>query len=252
LFLIRIVVLVLVVVAAIVVAVAVDTVWIAVLAVVVLIAATAATVLVVLHYAGTPDWLGAEAEAELERAGLVEEETGLPTRRRWNERVAREYADEVARRGLVAVPEGWRGPDGARRVLLVASAPVSPTQLREGLPDAIARDDVAVLVVVPTLARDERRFRLGDATEAVDHAETVARETVAALRTAGVQAAGHIGAADPAVALSDGLRTYDAERVVVVRHHGGDARYLEEVPLQAAADAFGVPMSEIAVDGTSS
>jgi hypothetical protein len=209
---------------------------------------TVAAVLVVLHYTGAPDWLGGSEEEQLESAGLVELESGLPTRRRWNERQARAYAEEVARRGLVAVPEGWRGPEGARRILLVTTVPVSAEQLRRALAGSITRQELAVLVVVPTLAATAARFRLGDATEAVQHAETVAREAVASLRAAGVEVSGHIGPADPAVALSDGLRTYDAERVIVVRHRGEGGRYLEDVPLEGAADAFGVPMEEIAVD----
>jgi hypothetical protein len=247
--LIRFLALILIVVAAAVIAVLADVLWLSIIAVLVLIAMTGAAVLLLLHYAGTPDWLGPGEEAKLEQAGLVEPETGLPKRRRWNERRAREYAEEVARRGLVAVPEGWRGPEGAHRILLVTTVPAPPEQLRAALPDTVTRADLAVLVVVPTLAQSERRFRLGDASEAVQHAEAVARQTVAALRKAGIAVAGHIGAADPAVALSDGLRTYDAERVVVIRHHPDARRYLEDVPLQEAAGAFHVPITELAADG---
>jgi hypothetical protein len=156
--LIRFAVLMLTVVAAAVVAVLADVWWLHVLAVLLLIALTAAAVLLTLHYAGTPDWLGPEEEQELQDAGLVEPETGLPTRRRWNERTAARYAEEVARRGLVAVPDGWRGPEGAHQILLVTTALVTPEQLRRALPDEISRDDLAVLVVVPTLAETERRF----------------------------------------------------------------------------------------------
>jgi hypothetical protein len=248
--LIRFLLLVLTVVAVAVVAVVVNAWWLEALAVLVLIALTIAAVLLTLHYAGTPEWLGAEDEAELESAELVEPETGLPTRRRWNERDAGRYAEEVARRGLVAVPEGWRGPEGAHRILLVTSAPVSPEQLRQALPESIARDDLAVLVVVPTLAQTETRFRLGDPTEAVEHAESVARATVTGVREAGIHVSGHIGAADPAVALSDGLRTYDAQRVIVMRSHPGARRYLEDVPLQEAAEAFDVPLTEVAAAGS--
>jgi hypothetical protein len=114
------------------------------------------------------------------------------------------------------------------------------------LPDSVTPNELAVLVVVPTLAASGGRFRRGDASEAVEHAEAVAQETVASLRAAGIHVSGHIGPADPAVALSDGLRTYDAQHVVVVRRSGGEGRYLEDVPLQGAADAFGVPMREVA------
>jgi hypothetical protein len=246
-FLIRFGLLMLIVVAAAVVAVLASVWWLSALAVLVLVALTVAAVLLTLHYTGSPEWLGADAEAQLERADLVEPETGLPKRRRWNERVADAYAEEVARRGLVAVPEGWRGPEGTHRVLLVTTAPVGPEQLRRALPESITGAELAVLVVVPTLAQSERHYRLGDATEAVQHAERVARDTVAALREAGIHVSGHIGPADPAVALSDGLRTYDAERVVVMRTHAGSGRYLEDVPLDQAAESFHVPMTETVV-----
>jgi hypothetical protein len=69
--------------------------------------------------------------------------------------------------------------------------------------------------------------------------EQLARDTVASLSGAGIHASGHIGPADPAVALSDGLRTYDAQGVVVARRRDEHGRYLEDVPLEGAADAFG-------------
>lgn len=248
-FLIRFMGLVLVVVAAVVVAALVNTWWVTVIAALVLVGATIAGVLVLLHYVGSPGWLGPSEEAELEDAGLVEAETGLPKRSRWNETTAREYASQVARRGLVAVPDGWRGPDGAHHVLLLTSLAVSPEQLRELLPGSLTAEQLAVLVVVPALARSAARLRAGDAEEAVDHAEQVSRQTVASLRSAGIHVSGHIGPADPAVALSDGLRTYAAELVVVVRHRAGAGRYLEDVSLERAAEAFGVPIKELAVEG---
>lgn len=246
--LIRFTILVLAVVATIVVVALADVWWLAVLAAVVLVLMTVAVALLVFHYTGAAGWLGPSEEAQLEDEQLVEFDTGLPTRRRWNERQAGEYAQEVARGGLVAVPEGWRGPKGAHRVLLVAMAPVSAEQLRRALPDAIARDELAVLVVAPTLAATAARFRRGDATEAVEHAEQVARDTVASLSGADIHASDHIGPADPAVALSDGLRTYDAQRVVVARRRGEHGRYLEDVPLEGAADAFGVPLREVVLN----
>lgn len=245
--LIRFAVLVLAVVAVAVVAAVANVWWLGVLAVIVLVALTIAAVLLVLHYTGMPEWLGPGDEAQLESAGLVEAETGLPKRTRFSGRRARSYAAEVSRRGLVAVPDGWRGPDGAHRVLLVATAPVSAEALRRALPQTVTRDSLAVLVVVPTLAESEHEFRLGDPTEAVTHAESVVADIVAALRSAGVDVCGHIGPADPAVALADGLRTYDAQRVVVARDHAGPRRYLEDVPLDEAAEAFHVPVTETTV-----
>lgn len=251
-FLIRFLGLILAVVAAVVVAALVNVWWLTVVAAIVLIVMTVMAVLLVLHNVSAPGWLGPAEEAELQSEGLVEGETGLPKRRRWNERRAREYADEVARRGLVAVPDGWRGPPGARQVLLVTTVPVSLEQLRPALPDSITTEQLAVLVVVPTLAETAAHFRLGDAREAVEHAENVTQRTVASLRAAGVPVSGHIGPADPAVAVSDGLRTYAAQLVIIARHHNGASRYLEDVPLSGAAEAFGVPLKELAVEGSAS
>lgn len=247
----RFLLLVLAVVAVAVVAAVADTLWLAIVAVVVLIALTTGAVLLTLHYLGAPDWLGAGEEAELEQAGLVEAESGLPTRRRWNERQARAYAEEVARRGLVAVPEGWRGPAGAHPVLLVTTTPIAAPVLRAHLPGALSQDGLAVLVVVPTLGANAEVFHRGDPVEAVEHAEAVARRQVGLLEEAGIPVSGHIGAADPAVAVSDGLRTYRAEHVVVARRPRG-GRHLEDVPVADAAGVFGVPLTEIDAAAASS
>jgi len=243
--LIRFLLLVLTVVAVAVVAVVADVWWLGLIAIVVLIALTIASVLLALHYMGAPDWLGPREQAKLEDERLVEAETGLPTRRRWNMRQASAYAREVAQGGLVAVPGGWRGPDGAHRVLLVTTGAISSEQLRAALPGDTSANDLAVLLVVPTLGATAARFHAGAATEAVAHAEQVARDTVEELTAAGIHVSAHIGPADPAVAISDGLRTYDAERVVVARHRQPPLRYLEDVDIDGAAQAFGKPLHEL-------
>jgi hypothetical protein len=217
--------------------------WMLALAAVVLVVATVALFTHAMRYTSASEWQGPSEEARLQEAGLVERDTGLPKRRRWQARRARKYATELSRRGLVAVPDGWRGPDGAHRVLLVAMTPMSAEELRRALPNSIEPHELAVLVVVPTLARTKAQLRAGDATEAVPRAETIAEETVASLRAAGVRASGHIGPADPAVALSDGLRTYDAERVVVAR--GTGRRHLEDADLRQSAETFGIPVKEL-------
>jgi hypothetical protein len=151
----------------------------------------------------------------------------------------------------VAVPDGWRGPSGSHQVLLLTTEPLSAEQLLAALPESLTATRLAVLVVVPTLARNAVALRLGDASEAVDHAEKVSRLTVAALRNAGIDVSGHIGPADPAVAVSDGLRTYAAELVIAARHRPGAGRYREDVPLREAAGAFEVPIKELVLNGSS-
>jgi hypothetical protein len=241
--LVRFTVLILIAIAAIVAVAILDTWWAVALAALVTLALLAQTAVLLFHYLSAGD--NDPDEDLLEAADLVEGETGLPTRRRWNERVARAYAADIARRGRLAIPERWRGPEGEHNVLLVAADAIDGQRFLDDVLHDRPSDDVAVLVVAPALAQTAARFHAGDATEAVEHGEAVARATVAALRGVGLRAEGHIGAADPAVAVSQGLRTYAPDRVVVARRHSGRLRYLEDVPVAGAADAFGVPLEEV-------
>jgi hypothetical protein len=218
--------------------------WAVALATVVTLALLAMATVEVFRYLSAGDNRSTADEELLEAGGFVEDDTGLPSRRRWDEHTARTYAEDVAALGTVPVPVGWRGPDAARRVLLVITGAIDQSVI-----DAVVRDDdpadVGVLVIVPTLADRPLRLRFGDAGEAAPHAQAVLREALAGLRAAGIRATGRIGAADPAVAVSDGLRTYAADRVVVARHRTAPLRHLEDVPVEGAADAFGVPLREV-------
>jgi hypothetical protein len=221
-----------------------DTWWSVVLATVVTLALLTMAAIEVFRYLSASDNRSAADEELLEAGGFVEGDTGLPSRRRWRQYTARMYAEQVADRGTVPVPAAWRGPDAARRVLLVTTGPIDPPVIDEIL-HGDDPDELGVLVIVPTLADRPVRLRVGDASEAASHAQAVLNETLDALRGSGIRATGHIGAADPAVAVSDGLRTYSADLVVVARHRNGGMRHLEDVPVDGAAAAFGVPMREV-------
>lgn len=219
--------------------------WSVAVAALVTLALLAQTAVLIFHYLSASE-NGSAADAELlESAALVEADTGLPTRRRWNADTARAYANDAADRGTIPVPVDWRGPDGRQRILLVTTGPLDVDRFREEALDGADPQRVGVLVIAPTLADRPLRFRLGDASEAVPHAEAVLDQTLDALRSTGIHATGHIGPADPAVAVSDGLRTYEADLVVVARHRTGRSRHLETVPVNGAAAAFGVPLREL-------
>ena len=244
--LLRFIVLILASIAAIVAVAVFDVWWAVVLAVWLVIALLVTTMLQISHFLSASGNRTTADKEMLEEAGFVDDDTGLPTRRRWNEHAAGMYADEVAENGTVPVPDDWQGPDAPRRVILVTTGPIDAdrfvTEVLTGKDDP---RDLGVLVIVPTLADRPMRFHVGNASEAAPHAEAVLDEVLDALRLAGVEASGHIGAADPAVAVSNGLRTYDADLVVVARHHDGDTRHLEDVPVEGAASAFQVPLREV-------
>ncbi|MCK9247829.1 MAG: hypothetical protein M0P31_02480 [Solirubrobacteraceae bacterium] len=212
--------------------------WVLVVALLALVVATLLLVRTIFHYAAASDWEGPEAEAELQLHGLVEHETGLPLREDWRPHRTTEVAGEVP------VPAAWRGPEGDHRVLLVATEAVPADRLDEAL-DGIPDDgDRAVLVIAPAVDADDRPGSFGNPGPAIRHAERAVHDTVEALHDRGIAANGHIGPADPARAVSDGLRTYAAERVVVARHAAGDGRDRRDAVDVAAAE-FGVPVREI-------
>lgn len=217
-----------------------DAEWLLVIALLALVATILFVVQMVLQYTGGDEWLGPEAEAELSRDRLVAHESGLPAHpHRRDRRVLPSSAD---------LPVEWRGPVGVHRVLLVATDPVSAEELRSALPDEASDADLAVLVIAPALSSGSRLRALVSPDEAIEHATAVSHATVDALHAAGIPTTGHVGPTDPAVAIAHGLRTYDAEAVVVARHHRKPLRRREDVDLNGTASAYGVPLREISID----
>jgi hypothetical protein len=139
-----------------------------------------------------------------------------------------------------AASPAWRGPAAHRRLLLVASEPVSATQLAailEGEP----RGSTAVLVVAPALDRTWLRYWVSDDDEGIEHARTVEAATLDALQRERVSATGHVGSADPITAIDDALRFFDADRIVIAMHSGGERRFRERDLRAEVERRFGVP-----------
>ncbi len=218
----------------------IDADWLAAVALAALIALILFVVQMVMRYTGGEEWLGPEEEAELTRDHLVEHETGLPAHRHRRDRGVLPRSTDV--------PSAWQGPPGTHRILLVATDPITPDELRSALPDTPSDEDLAVLVIAPALPAASRLRAFMAPEEAIEHAAAVSHATVDALIDAGVPSTGHVGPTDPAVAVAQGLRTYDAEAVVVARHRGKPLRRREDVDIDGTAAAYGVPLREIAID----
>jgi hypothetical protein len=98
------------------------------------------------------------------------------------------------------------------RAIVVSTMPMTADEVLE----AVGRDEVrSLMVVCPAGLR-------GGGLMADDHdyarAHRVEGETVAALRAAGVNAAGQVGDRNPAHAVEDALALFPAGRVVVIAH----------------------------------
>jgi hypothetical protein len=130
------------------------------------------------------------------------------------------------------------------KLLVLATDPVSPDDLRRALPE----DDLEgteVLVVSPAVNESPVAFWVSDSDEAIADAESTAEQTAAALRDRGVQAHATIGESEPLLALQDALATYRADRVLVFAREEEGARYREDDVLDEAQRRFGVPVTEV-------
>ena len=122
-------------------------------------------------------------------------------------------------------PATWSGPPGHRRVLLVASEPLSAAALA---PLVVGHGaDTAVLVVAPALQPTRLDYWTADSDEPIERARQVLQATVAALLRAHIPSNGHVGSRDPVTAIDDALRFFDADEIVLALHTHGQRRYGE-------------------------
>jgi hypothetical protein len=119
------------------------------------------------------------------------------------------------RRVIDATGDTASAPDAAAppgRAIIVSTIPMTAEEVLEAIGPGETR---SVMVVCPAgltgagLMVDDRDFA---------RAHRAQRDTVAALRAAGLQAAGQVGDRNPAHAIDDALGLFPAGRVVVVAH----------------------------------
>jgi hypothetical protein len=127
------------------------------------------------------------------------------------------------------------------KTLLLTSEPITAARLRE----VVGSDgmDDEIMVVAPALHTSALRFWISDADEAIARADLVQRETVEHLDNAEVNAVGDTGEADPADAIEDALRTFEADRVIVFTRPD-EPRYREGVDAGELERRFGVPVEQ--------
>jgi hypothetical protein len=142
----------------------------------------------------------------------------------------------------------YRGPDARHRLLVMTSEPLPAERVLEAVTHrtelSVAPAALGVMVVSPEgfggleITNDEADY------EAAYRAE---RETVASLRRASVNAAGHVGDHDAAQAIDDALALFPAERVLVFAHPAYAAAYRRAI--DPAAVRPPVDIVEVAAGG---
>lgn len=127
------------------------------------------------------------------------------------------------------------------RLLVSTAEPISAELLRS-VAGQQARD-AEVLVISPATTHSPLRFWVSDVDDAIAHAERVQAETVERLEEAGIDAVGDVGDSEPEQAIEDALRTFPADRIVVIEHEGGERDYREDGDLAARLrERFGLPV----------
>jgi hypothetical protein len=133
------------------------------------------------------------------------------------------------------------------KVLVLTSEPITARQLRDALGADGDPSDAEVMVVAPALAESALQFWMSDADDAIARAEEVRQASVERLGEEGVSATGDTGEADPYIAIEDALKTFDADRIVLFTHAGGDQRYREGLDQREIAERFGRPVDHASV-----
>ena len=132
----------------------------------------------------------------------------------------------------------------SRRILVVATASISKSELRERV-RAHAGEDAELLVVVPashiskldwlTNAEDDARFDAAQLAE--DLAEGAPGDDVET----------RVGDSDPAKAVEDALSDFPADELIMITRAGEDAEWLEEGSGATAQNRFSLPVTHITV-----
>ncbi len=145
-----------------------------------------------------------------------------------------------------AEPVQSRAGEGRRRILVVANETVAGRALR-GEVVRRAGADADVLVVCPALNSPLRHWA-SDEDGARAEAERRLGTSLAALASAGVEARGEVGDADPVQAMDDALRTFGADEIVISTHPPGRSNWLEKGVIERAGEHFAVPITHVVVD----
>ena len=135
-------------------------------------------------------------------------------------------------------PVGSRAtPADEHRVLVVANETVAGRKLHEAVRRAVVGRPAQVLVVSPALNSPLRHF-VSDEGNARREAQERLDRSLEALATAGIDARGEVGDADPLQAIDDSLRTFGADEIIISTHPEGRSNWLEKGVVSGAKRAL--------------
>jgi hypothetical protein len=134
----------------------------------------------------------------------------------------------------------------AKRLLVVATAPVDEAVLRESVREHVG-PDAQVRIVAPASDLSPLEWLATDEDEARGEAADIAHSAERAVEPEAGRVETEVGDSDPVQAIEDALRQFPADEVIVVTRPGDDAGWLEKDSAEEASERFGVPVTHLVV-----
>ena len=130
------------------------------------------------------------------------------------------------------------------RVLLVANrtcpCPTLPDEVMAQIGDRTAH----VRVLAPAL-NSRLAHWVSDVDGAIRKAEERMASTIGELRRRGMTVDGQVGDADPMLAITDVLHTFDADQIIISTWPAGASNWMEKDLPRRAAERFGRPIHHL-------
>ena len=138
-------------------------------------------------------------------------------------------------------------PEGERRILVIANETVGGEPLLREIRRRSEDVKEHVLVVVPALNSPLRHWT-SDEDGAREAAQKRLEDSLASLRSSGVDASGEIGDSDPLQAIEDGIRTFAPDELIISTHPPERSHWLERGVVEGARERFALPVTHVVVD----
>jgi hypothetical protein len=138
--------------------------------------------------------------------------------------------------------------DGVHRVLVIANETVGGAALLSEIQSRTGDRKSEILVITPALAGSKLDHWASDIDEGIKTARQRLDKSVQTLSSLGLEVRGEVGDHDPNTALSDALRAYAADEVIIATHTPERSRWLEQGVVDKAREEVPIPVTHVVVD----
>jgi hypothetical protein len=135
----------------------------------------------------------------------------------------------------------------ARKLLVVATAPVDEDTVRSEVRRRSGDEEAEVRVVAPAAELSPLQWLANEEDDARAQAEERAQQTAAAADPEAARVEASVGDPDPVQAIEDMLRDFPADELIVVTRRDDEATFLEKDAGTEAYERFGLPVTHLAV-----